>query len=306
MLAGIAKPTPESTRESLIHEIDQLVSMPCIEAILVPLMSYLQQPMEQQDMQRIVDLVSHDSSLMAQCLRMANSPLFGHCQSITSARGAVIALGLQRMRDIVLSCCVLKLMPVESGEQDPRVLWEHMLGCAMVSRKLAKRIGVADPEQMYLAGLLHDIGFVVNLRLIPSEAAEIMRQAKAERCGFTFIEGRMLGITHGETGYLLARKWKLTPVVQDVIKYHHQSSQFAQCGPAIALVNVCDRICRMNGLGYGHEEDLTIDWKQDEQVQALRAEWPVARSLDWERCSLELQSYINEIQKLVTVLFRFE
>ncbi len=148
-------------REELIRKIEQLDSIPSVDAILQPLVSYLQQPMESMDLQRVVDLISHDNSLAAQCMHMANSPLFGRWQTITSTRGAVIALGLQRMRDIAVSCCVLKLLPGGWDENNPLVFWEHSLACALVARRVAKRVGMKDPEQAYLAGLLHDLGFVV-------------------------------------------------------------------------------------------------------------------------------------------------
>lgn len=118
-------------REELIQKIDQVVSIPSTEAILQPLVSYLQQPLENLDLQRVVDLISHDNSLAAQCLHMANSPLFGRWQTITTTRGAVIALGLQRMRDIAVACSVLKLLPGGWDEKNPVVFWEHSLACAL-------------------------------------------------------------------------------------------------------------------------------------------------------------------------------
>jgi HD-like signal output (HDOD) protein len=68
------------------------------------------------------------------------------------------------MREIAMSCCVLKLLPESADNVNPVVLWEHSLACAFVCRRIAKRIGMDDPEQAYIAGLLHDIGFIVNLR----------------------------------------------------------------------------------------------------------------------------------------------
>ena len=140
---------PRTSRlEQFQAQINSLESMPGINAILQPLLSYLQKPFEQQDMQRIVDLISHDNSLTAQCLHMANSPLFGHWQQIRTPRAAVAALGLQRMRDIALSCCMLRLVPEGADQSRLTVLWEHSLACALLSRKLARRIGIHDPEEV--------------------------------------------------------------------------------------------------------------------------------------------------------------
>jgi len=294
----------QSRREVLLAQIDQLESIPSVEAIIQPLIGYLQQPLEKMDMQRVIDLISHDSSLAAQCLHMANSPLFGRWQSITTTRGAVIALGLQRMRDIAVSCCVLKLLPEAAGS-NPVIFWEHSLACALVCRRMAKRIGVKDPEQAYLAGLLHDIGFVVNLWIYPDEFYRLVETASRRSCSVYEVEEECLQLSHCETGKVLARKWDLAPEVAEVISNHHRFSALADYPALTALVNVADRLCRMHGLGYGHEENIGMPWERDEAVEIIRHAWPIARNVNWNGFSSELKSYLKEVKNLVSVLYRF-
>lgn len=301
---ALATPTPCSRREQFADAVAQLDSTPGVAAILQPLLSYLQQPFEQQDMQRIVDLISHDNSLAAQCLHMANSPLFGRWQNVTTVRAAVVALGLQRMREVAASCFVLKLLPAGQEKHNPVVFWEHSLACALVARKTAKRIGVRDPEQVYLAGLLHDLGFMVNLRLVPDEFYNILQQAHKERRRLEELENEAWGCTHCDTGGMLAKKWELSPVILDVIEHHHRLSRLSVYRSTVALVSLCDTLCRLNGLGYGYEEELAIDWSKNELLDAVKEEWPVARNLNWQQVSAELVSYLNDVRKLVKVLFR--
>ena len=117
-------------REILVTKLSRMEQMPSIPAVLFPLFRCLEVPVDQLDMQQVVDLISQDKSLAAQCLHMANSPLFGRWQSVDSIRGAVLALGIRRMRDIAMSCCVLKIVPDGENQLDPVVFWEHSLGCA--------------------------------------------------------------------------------------------------------------------------------------------------------------------------------
>ena len=301
-MSALANP-PVTRRQQFAAAIEQINSMPGVQAILQPLLSYLQQPFESQDMQRIVDLISHDNSLAAQCLHMANSPLFGRWQTITSVRGAVVALGLQRMREVAVSCCMLKLVPAEQGDSNPVVLWEHSLGCALLSRKLAKRIGVRDPEQMYLAGLLHDLGLMVNLQIAGDEFFSLLQRAQHEQRALHELEEEVWGCTHCDTGSMLARNWNLTPIVSDVVKYHHHLSQLSDYRSSVALVSICDLLCRANGLGYGYPEHLTLDANSD-LLGAMTEKWPLARSLNWLQISAELVSYLADVRKLVSVLFR--
>ncbi len=292
-------------REELLSRMDRLDSIPSVAAILQPLVSYLQQPIENLDVQRVTDLISHDNSLAAQCLHMANSPLFGRWQTITTTRGAVIALGLQRMRDIAVSCCVLKLLPGGWDDNNPVVFWEHSLACALVARRIAKRIGMKDPEQAYMAGLMHDLGFVVNLRVIPDEFLRAITQARNIGCSVDQAELQILGLTHCETGKMLARKWELGPWLVDVIHHHHQLSMLSDYLPLVALINLSDRLCRMQGLGHGFNEQIRLDWETDSAVQVLSDAFPIVRSVNWQRIAAELEAYLKDVQKLVSVLYRF-
>lgn len=294
----------KSRREEFAEKVERLDAMPGVESILQPLLSYLQQPFEQQDMQRIVDLISHDNSLAAQCLHIANSPLFGRWQAITTVRAAVVALGLQRMREVAVSCCVLKMIPAGKEDHNPVVFWEHSLACALLARKLAKRIGVKDPEQVYLAGLLHDLGFMVNLRIAPEEFYDILRRALSEGEPVERLEEELWGCTHCDSGSMLAKKWELTPVVAEVIQYHHQLSKSSVHSGTVALVSLCDRLCRANGLGYGYAEKLATDWDQNELLDAMKEEWPVARTVNWVQISTDLVTYLKDVRKLVGVMFR--
>jgi HD-like signal output (HDOD) protein len=297
--------TAGTRREELLQKIGQLDSIPSAAAILQPLISYLQQPIETQDVQHVVDLISHDNSLAAQCLHMANSPLFGRWQTITSTRAAVMALGLQRMRDIAVSCCVLKLLPGGWDEENPLVFWEHSLACALVARRVAKRVGMKDPEQAYLAGLLHDLGFIVFMQVAPKELMEAMTFARTRGCGVEEAEEKLMGMSHCESGKLLADKWGLAPCIVDAIKYHHRLSHLSDYLPVVALVSLSDRLCRMHGLGYGFRENLKVECEKDEAIEIISQAWPVARSVNWQRLSGELDTYLADVQKLVSVLYRF-
>ena len=94
-------------KATLLKKLDGLRRIPTIPTVLSPLLRYLQQPMERLDVERITSLISQDESLTAQCLQMANSPLFGHWQKVNSLHSAILGLGLQRVADLAISCEVL-------------------------------------------------------------------------------------------------------------------------------------------------------------------------------------------------------
>ena len=179
--------------------------------MLAPLLRYLEQPVEDLDIQKVTDMIAQDKALAAQCLRMANSPLFGRFQKVDSLRTAVLGLGFQRVSDIAMSCGVLNLTPKDSGGIDPVVFWEHSLGCALVCRHFARTISYADPRKAYLAGLLHDLGIIVNLWSFPGEFRGVVERARSERIPLHEAEQSVLGFTHCDSGGLLAENRQLAP-----------------------------------------------------------------------------------------------
>ena len=88
---------------------------------------------------------------------------------------------------------------------DPVVFWEHSLGCAIVSRKLARAVGFEDPEKAYLGGLLHDLGHIINMVRQQEKAA--LDSALQTRESLGTVEYKQLGFSHGQSGEVLGRFW---------------------------------------------------------------------------------------------------
>ena len=142
-----------ATKQVLLQRLEGLRQMPTIPAVLVPLLHHLQQPVGQVDVQEVTDLLAQDKSLAAQCLQMANSPLFGRWQRVETLRGAVVSLGFHHLSDIAMSCGVLNLLPTDKKKLDPVVFWEHSLGCALVCRHLARKPQVKRSRKCVSRGL---------------------------------------------------------------------------------------------------------------------------------------------------------
>lgn len=289
--------------ETLESRVNGLDKMPSLPIVVGPLMRYLEQPLDQLDLQQVVDLIAQDKSLAAQCLQMANSPLFGHWQAIDSLRGAVVALGLQRMRDIVLSCSVLKL-PCAHAQFDPVVFWEHSLACALVGRRLATRIGFPDPGKAYLAGLLHDLGVLVNLWVFPEAFLETLAFARSRQIPLQEAEEQVLGFTHGQSGGLLAARWHLMDDISEVVRYHHDVSQGTVNSQLLAIVALSDLLCRMSAIGYGFSEQRQVILEDHPAFTLLQQQGGGPTGFDWARLTFELDGYLEEVQRLVTALYR--
>ena len=288
----------------LLSRVEGLRQIPTIPAVLQPLLRYLELPTEQLDVRKITDMIAQDKSLAAQCLQMANSPLFGKWQKVESLKDAIVGLGIQRVSDIAMSCGVLNLLPKVLASINPVAFWEHSLGCALVCLHFARKISYKDPSKAYLAGLLHDIGIVVNLWVLPAEFRTAFELARAEGIPLNEAEQRTLGFTHCESGRLLAERWGLAPDLRETVSLHHTTYESAEHAGLIALVELSDLLCRMSGLNHGYIEKREINLLKQTGIAVLSRRHPDLKDLDWARLTFELESYMDEVHSLVHAIYR--
>jgi putative nucleotidyltransferase with HDIG domain len=292
-----------SFTDTIRQRVEGIETLPAIPAVFLPLLKLLSSSAEGTKVDEVVRLVSYDNTIAAQCLRVSASPLFGMAQPPKSIKGAVIALGLRRVETILLTCCLGQAFPAKKWVLDPVVFWRHSLGCAMVCRKFSEKLANADTEKAYMAGLLHDIGFMVNCLVFSSEFAPAMQRACQEEIPLDEAERSTMGFTHCETGQALANRWKLADDVTDVIAHHHAIEQSAKAQPLVALVHLSDLLCRMRGLGYGYYERHKVDLIADPAWAILSQEYRDLEGMDLVRFTFELDEAVEEIHALVATVF---
>jgi putative nucleotidyltransferase with HDIG domain len=291
------------TLDRLRSRIINIDAMPAIPIILRPLLRCLDQPVELVDMDRIVELVSYDKSIAAQCLRMANSALFMRNSPAETVRSAVMSLGMWRVRDLLFSNALSQVIPAKSWVIDPVVFWRHSLGVALVCRKFAEMIDYPDSEKAYLAGLLHDIGILVNCMVAPDEFRAALEKAAREQTPLDEAEQVTLGFTHSDSGRILAEAWKIPGDIADAIELHHQIGDSERGGPLVALVHLSDLLCRMRDLGYGYYEPRQIDFANEPGWLYLAIKFPHMSEIDLARFTFTLDEYAKEVGDLVATVF---
>ena len=292
-----------SFKAKIRERVQQIETMPAIPAVFLPLLKLLSNSAEEVKVDEVVRLVSYDNTIAGQCLRLAGSPLFGLAQAPKSIKGAVITLGLRRVETILLTCCLGQAFPAKKWVLDPAIFWRHSLACAMVCRKFSERLAAADSEKAYMAGLLHDIGFMVNCLAFPKEFAKAMESAGQEGIPLGEAEQSTMGFTHCETGRALAEKWKLADDIIEVIAHHHAVEQSQKAQPLVALVHLSDLLCRMRGLGYGYYERYKVDLIADPAWTILLREHRELEGVDLVRFTFELDEAVEEIEALVGTVF---
>src|SRR5450631_92992 len=213
--------TTTPANSELRRRVEKLRSLPSSPAVLQPLLDLLRRPPDEIELSQVVQLVSYEKTIAAQLLRIANSPLYARARPAESIQSAIFTLGIQRIEDILLSNCFGKLVPQDKWVVDPAVFWRHSFGCALVCREFAERIDYYDPDKAYLAGLLHDLGIIVNSLAYNDEYRTVLAEAVQNGRPLDEQEKLTLGFTHCESGVILAKTWQLPDTVCEVIEWHH-------------------------------------------------------------------------------------
>jgi HD-like signal output (HDOD) protein len=283
-------------------QIQKLDSLSTAPVILRPLLDMMRLPSEKIRLEKVIELVSYDGAIAAQCLRLANSPLFG-TRYIETVRSAVMALGLERVRSILFGLCMNRIIPPDKWVIAPDAFWRHALGCAFVTQRMAQKIDYPEPEKAYLAGLLHDLGLLVNSVLYTEGFRECLRRAAEQHAPLHVIEEQVLGFTHCESGQMLCAHWGLSKEFVDAAGSHHDVGLLPGAGPLASLVHLSDLLCRLRYLGYGYEEIMGIELGADAAWKILVTTYPALEDMDLFCFTLDIDGAMEQIAAAVDSVF---
>ncbi len=233
------------TPDVLRTKVERLVNMPAAPASIDRLSGILAS--RSMSAIEVGEAIGEDQVLAAKALKLANSGFYGYRGSITTLTQATVILGFSVVKTLVLTSAVLDVIDMMKNALDG--LWEHSLATARAASLLAERVGCMNPEEVAVAGLMHDIGKVIIAHVCPAEYASIRDAVDTRRMLIHDAEREVLGVGHPEVATWLVRRWALPSRLIYPITYHHAfhpSREFAQC---TAVVHVADVIARAKGIG---------------------------------------------------------
>jgi len=201
--------------------------------------------------------ISADQALAARVLKVANSPLYGCSRAINRLTDAVVIMGFDSLRSLVMSSVMQDLF--KSFGLTEKLLWEHSFGCAAISKHIAKVIKYPKVEEAFLAGLLHDIGKVVLNLKIPDKTREIVQEVyNNPDVSFMQAEQEMFGFNHAQAGKLIARKWNFAETIEETIGCHHDPRQARILPVLTVIVNFGNLVCHKLEVGPTRNPDLDL------------------------------------------------
>lgn len=244
-----APPDSEEKARSLRLATESVLTLPTLPLVANRMLQMVDDPGVSAD--RMSNALGEDQVLTARILKLANSSYYGYPRKIGTVRLAILVLGFDAIKDLVLSVSVMDMFRAgeTGGLFDPAACWDHSLRVAAASRSLARILRWRGVGEAFTAGILHDIGKVVLHQYHARQFDDMIRHAKESGIDPQEAELEVLGATHAEVGGWLAAKWNLPEALVQAIRFHHSPGEAGDTGAAhAALLHVADVV--VHRLGY--------------------------------------------------------
>ena len=259
---------------------------------------------EDVEVEDLADTILMDKVLTARMIRLVNSAFWGIQRHIESIREAIVYLGLHQIQSIVLTTSLFNMFKSRNPSFRIAAIWEHGLGCAMISRIIGERVGFPDLEKAYLGGLMHDIGEVVLSQFDVEKFNEVVDLVQKENIPFFEAENKLIGIIHTDFSEWFKEQWVFSEELAVFIATHHNLEKATINPQLVAIVVLADLFCRVRGLDYGYTESIAISFKDELAWEKLAENNHGLSQIDLERFTLDLDGMVDEVKKVVEDIYR--
>lgn len=256
----------EHARNRLTQALANIDALPAMPAIALKLMALKLDTAEGESQLQM--LIEQDPQISAKLISLANTPAMGVTRKVCSVAEAAMLLGLDRVKAVALGIAVISNFPQMPGSQNfaPQDLWLHSLTIAIAMHTLSLSMPreLRPPhDQIYLAGLLHDIGYMAIHYLDNAASNKLHHQLRLQpKRPVMEIELQVLGVSHCYIGAQLARQWNLPEEIITVLGYHHApyADEASLGNPLVRLLNLSEKL--LPGFGITEYCGTDIDDKE--------------------------------------------
>lgn len=236
--------TKNERLEFFLQRIDSIPSLPNIVGELLRL---IDNPMV--STRQIEDLLAKDQGLTLRVLRLANSAYYAIPGGAKTLGRAITYLGINAVKQLVISASVIDAFKKLDGPQFSLVeFWKHSFGVAICAEIIGKQVKTPDYEEAFVAGLIHDVGKLALLMIDKETFLASIENAKQKGTSLHQAELDSDGPAHAYWGSVLAKKWKLPPIHQGAIQFHHSPNPKARTGITNEMNSIIDIVFLSNQL----------------------------------------------------------
>ena len=219
------------------------------------------------------EVIKHDPALSTKVLKVVNSAFYGLPGQIASVDRAIVLLGLSAVKNISIAASISRLFKGEqlSDKFTAKDLWRHSLAVAVASKMICTAQGrSASGDEVFLGGLIHDIGILIERQAHPEQLTEVVTRATNGEASFLDLETQIIGVDHQQFGMALTTKWKFPRHLRAVAGFHHAYEGLnADHKSLVATIRTADLICCQDRHGFyltADGEEITETLLDDVQL----------------------------------------
>ena len=237
---------------NFLEEINKKkIVLPEIPSVVFEINEVIANPMSSAE--HIAEVVNRSPSLTALLLKIVNSSFYGFPSRIDKVSHAVALIGCREISGLALGISILSIFKnIPKEIIDMYSFLKHSLACAILSRVIAAHLNSSQTEQLFVSGLLHDLGRLILYIYFPDESRNIIARSRNESKLLYMEELDYLGCDHAQVGRQLMKQWKLPMILESNVFYHHRPSDAQQPIPA-TIVHLADLIVNSLGIGSSGE-----------------------------------------------------
>ncbi|RJQ19413.1 MAG: HDOD domain-containing protein [Nitrospiraceae bacterium] len=256
------------------------------------------------DVREISDLIEKDPSLSVNILRIANSAFYGLPYKVSSLQQAVNLIGLKELASLCMFCSIGPALKPPAGMKtiDLKMFWRHSIATGIIAKIFCREFSIGVREDLYLAGLIHDIGKIIIDRSDHDVYSEVVRLTYDNNVSIGEAENKIIGESHSSIGSWLLEKWKLPRMFIETAAYHHSVRDASEeHRELVAVVSLADQIARLRGFGFGGDMRGTII-NETEAFAIVRDGNPHVKDIDLAGFVMDLDradSEISELEKII-------
>jgi len=283
-----------TTAEAYLNGIDNLPALPEIAHKIVSLADE-----DAPNVNEVADLIQQDPAITVSILKIINSGYYTLRREVTNIRQAVVLLGLQQIRNLVVTMVTVNHFSDRPGARIKLAdFWDHSLSVATIAQALGPKFGMEDKGDLYLCGLLHDVGKLIIQLYYPLDMLQIVRKIDEEHIGMYDAERAVLGFSHAELGQRLLKKWRFPEKFQDAVGCHHDCRQ-AKDKLFVAVVEFADMVAKSRLFAVYGDQYVDFTPADHRSWQVIRSELSARDDIDFARIFFEMDDEIEKARELV-------
>jgi diguanylate cyclase (GGDEF)-like protein len=211
-----------SLSESLQLQLKACRTLPSVPAVVLQVLDICQD--DSVSISQVSKVLARDPALSGKVLKVANSPWYGVRSQVTTLERAITILGINATLSLALSFSLVRGLQKGKSGFDHQAYWTRCVICAAASRVIGEHVNAANHEELFLGGLLQDIGILVLNEAVPDSYPTIVEAAKLDHTLLTQLERQEYGSDHAEVGAWLLAKWNLPVDLQQATVSSHKEA----------------------------------------------------------------------------------